>query len=98
MDDEEKLIRFKWDDDKNDWLKENRSISYEEIVEAIRQKKIVDIIRNPNQERYKGQLCLFVNVDDYIYVVPAILDVARNELFLKTIYPSRKQTKKYLRG
>lgn len=37
-----------------------------------------------------------VNVDDYAYIVPFIED--EKTIFLKTIIPSRKMTRKYLGG
>jgi len=37
-----------------------------------------------------------VNIDDYAYLVP--FAEKEEEIFLKTIIPSRKATKKYLRS
>ena len=48
---------------------------------------------HPDQERYPGQQIYFVIVDDYIYLVPHVVDLAY--VFLKTIIPSRKATKEY---
>ena len=39
---------------------------------------------------------LVVNVDGYAYLVPFVEDV--QGVFLKTIIPSRKATKRYLNG
>jgi hypothetical protein len=49
-----------------------------------------------NKKKYPNQKILIVDVDGYAYLVPFVKD--GNELFLKTIIPSRKATKKYLRG
>jgi len=39
-----------------------------------------------------------VNYEEYIFVVPAVISESGEECFLKTIYPSRKYTQKYLKG
>ena len=83
-----------WDNLKNNWLKEHRKISFEAITIAIESGKITDILDHPNHKKYPNQFLILVNIDDYIYVVPAII---QNEgYFLKTIFPSRKYTEMYL--
>ena len=78
-------------------LKKQRDISFEQILLAIENKQIVDVIEHPNKEKYEGQVYILVRHDDYIYVVPAVISNLGEECHLKTIYPSRKYTKKYLR-
>jgi hypothetical protein len=56
----------------------------------------LDIVEHPNQERYKGQRIFMVNIENYAYLVPFV--ESEQEIFLKTIIPSRKATKNYLRG
>jgi len=58
----------------------------------------VDIIEHPNQENYKGQLFIMVEQNNYIYVVPAYISDSGEKCHLKTIYPSRKYTNKFLRS
>jgi len=91
-------MRFVWDENKNNVLKQQRNISFEQIVLSIENKQIVDVIEHPNIEKYKGQIYIMVNYDGYIYVVPAAISDSGEECHLKTIYPSRKYTKKYLRS
>ncbi|GAB4544588.1 MAG: hypothetical protein Kow0063_38330 [Anaerolineae bacterium] len=62
----------------------------------IEKKRILDIVEHPNQEKYKGQRIFIVNVNHYAYLVPFV--ESEKEIFLKTIIPSRKATKKYLGG
>jgi uncharacterized DUF497 family protein len=90
-------MRFVWNEDKNNALKQKRNITFEQILLAIEDKQIVDVIEHPN-DKYKGQIYIMVNYDEYIYVVPAVISKSEEECFLKTIYPSRKYTKKYLVG
>jgi len=84
---------FNWDDKKNDWLKKNRNISFEQIVILIENGDILDVLVNPSK-LYKGQILIIVNCNNYAYVVPAVK--TEKEYFLKTIFPSRKLTMKYL--
>ncbi len=87
---------FSWSPEKNDLLIRDRGISFEEIVFHIEQGDVIDLLEHPNQERCAGQRVLVVAVDDYVYLVPFV--ESEDELFLKTIIPSRKATKKYLGG
>lgn len=87
---------FSWSNEKNQLLKSERNISFEEVVFYIEKKHLLDIVQHPNQEKYKGQRIFIVNIDNYAYLVPFV--ESEREIFLKTIIPSRKATKKYLRG
>jgi len=90
-------MKFLWDKEKNELLKKFRNISFEEIVLSIENKQVADLIEHTNKEKYKGQIFILVERNDYIYVVPAIISETGNELILKTIYPRWKYTNKYLR-
>jgi uncharacterized DUF497 family protein len=85
---------FAWDEDKNNLLKEIRNISFEEIVLSLSNNKLLEVIEHPNKQKYPNQRILIVEVRDYAYIVPFIED--EEKYFLKTIYPSREATKKYL--
>ncbi len=87
---------FTWDADKNEKLRAGRGISFEEIVFHVDHGDVLDILEHPNQEKYGGQRILVVKVEDYVYLVPFV--EMENEVVLKTIIPSRKATKRYLRG
>lgn len=85
---------FRWDPDKNDRLKAGRGISFEEIVLAVEENGIKDIMVHPNQRRYPGQVVLVVAYRDYVFLVPSVEE--STHYFLKTIIPSRKATRDYL--
>lgn len=87
---------YNWNRDKNEVLKVERSISFEEIVFHIQNGDELDIYPHPNQIQYPNQMISVVAVNGYIYLVPYI--ESAQEIFLKTIIPSRKATKKYLGG
>lgn len=86
---------FAWNDEKNQWLKVERRVSFEAVVFRIEQGYLLDVVEHPNQEKYRGQRILIVQINDYAYLVPCVED--ESEIFLRTIIPSRKATKKYLR-
>ena len=86
---------FSWDSEKNEWLKAERQISFEEIVFYIEQGNLLDILEHPNAEKYEGQRIFVVKVDNYAYLVPFV--ESEEEVFLKTVIPSRKATRDYLR-
>ena len=85
---------FDWNNEKNMMLKRDRNISFERIIVAIEQDNLLDILEHPNKEKYPNQLLLLVEIDRYVYVVPCVLE--NDVCFLKTIFPSRKYTSKYL--
>jgi hypothetical protein len=85
---------FDWNDDKNDLLKETRNICFEEIVLSIANDKLLDVIEHHNKEKNPGQKMFIVEVRDYAYLIPFIED--DEKYFLKTIFPSREATDKYL--
>ncbi len=86
---------FSWNDEKNERLKRERGVAFEEVVFHIERDELLDIVEHPNREKYKGQSMFIVNIEDYAYLVPFI--ETEEEVFLKTIIPSRKATKKYLK-
>ncbi len=90
------MKHYSWDPEKNEQLKKERDISFEEIVFHIANGDEVDIFEHPNQDRYTGQKISAVIVEDYVYLVPFVESVT--EIFLKTIIPSRAATRKYLGG
>ena len=86
-------MEHSWDPDKNKWLKENRDISFEKILLNMANGALWKISEHPNQKRYPGQRIYYVIVQEYIYLVPFVQK--EDEIFLKTIIPSRKATKNY---
>ena len=87
---------FSWNNEKNRMLKAKRNISFEEVVFHIEKKRVLDIVEHPNQEKYGGQRVFIININNYAYLVPFV--ESEKEIFLKTIIPSRKATRKYLGG
>lgn len=85
---------FDFDPAKNGELKKTRGISFEEVIFVILQDQYLDILEHPNQAKYSNQKIFVIDIDNYIYLVPFVIN--EKKIFLKTIFPSRKATKQYL--
>jgi uncharacterized DUF497 family protein len=85
-----------WNPDKNLELKRERGVSFEEILAVVESIGVLQTIDHPNQERYPNQRMWIVNFKNYAYMVPHV--VTDDEIFLKTVIPSRKATKQFQLG
>lgn len=85
-----------WNPDKNRKLIEERNISFENIIFSLQSGGLLDDISHPNMEKYPHQRLFIISIEDYAYLVPYVEN--EEEIFLKTIVPSRKATKQYLGG
>ena len=88
------MKHFAWDSEKNLELIEKRKISFERVVSHIEKQGYLDIINHPNADKYPNQKMFILNIENYAYLVPFV--ESEEKLFLKTIIPSRKATKKYI--
>lgn len=88
------MPQFDWNDDKSQSLKAERGVSFEDVVFHVAAGGLLDVLDHPNPGAYPGQCILIVGIDGYAFVVPFVAD--GDVLFLKTIIPSRKMTKRYL--
>jgi uncharacterized DUF497 family protein len=88
------MKHFVWNSEKNAQLIDERGISFERVIYHIEKNDILDVIQHPNPSKYPNQKMFIVNIGQYAYLVPFIEN--ESEIFLKTIIPSRKATKKYL--
>jgi len=85
---------YEWNEEKNTLLSKERDICFEDVLFALKNEKLLDIILSPTHE---GQKCFVVEIRSYAYVIPYVT-VSATQIFLKTIYPSRKYTKLLLKG
>ena len=85
---------FDWNPDKNSLLQTERDISFEDVLVAINEDRLLDIIHHPNSKKYPDQKIFVIGINHYAYLVPFI--ETETIIFLKTIIPSRKATKEYL--
>ena len=84
---------YKWNHEKNEKLKAERGISFEQVILHIERGDLIDVVEHPNQSKYPNQQILVVKIKDYVYLVPFVED--EENRFLKTIIPSRKATREY---
>ena len=91
------MEHYEWNEEKNALLKAQRSVSFEDVVAAVHDDRLLADREHPSKQKYSHQRILIVNLDDYAYVVPYVRKDDRT-LFLKTIIPSRVETRNYLRG
>ena len=87
---------FEWNADKNERLREERGVTFEQVVFHIAHGGLLDIIEHPNKRKYPGQRIFVVDVEGYACLVPLV--ETEEGLFLKTVIPSRKMTATYLKG
>ena len=87
---------FRWDNEKNELLKNSRGVCFEQVVILMEREDVLETVEHPNQNKYPGQKIATVMIDDYAYLIPYVQ--ISDEIFLKTIIPSRKATDKYMRS
>jgi uncharacterized DUF497 family protein len=88
-------VRFDWDIEKNERLKKERNISFEDIALLLAAGKLWKTADHPNPEKYPNQRVFLVPLDGYIFFVPFVME--NETIFLKTAFPHRKATRDYLK-
>ena len=89
-------MRFEWDEQKNQQIKSQRGVCFEDVFVAISDERLLDVLPHHNLEKYPNQKLFIVQIRSYVYYVPFVEDL--EIFFLKNIIPSRKYQKKYLIG
>lgn len=86
---------FDWSPEKNEWLREVRGLTFDEVLYHIQAGGLLDVLEHANPEKYPGQRVFVVDVEGYVYLIPFV--ESEKIVFLKTIIPSRRMTKRYLK-
>lgn len=89
------IVNFNFSPENNKILVQERGVSFEEVIDVIIGGGVVEITDHPNKDKYPKQKVYFLNIDNYVYAVPFVYE-NDSTIFLKTIFPTRKSTKKYL--
>ncbi len=89
------MKHFRWNHQKNAELKAERDITFEQMVLAIEADDLLDVVQHPNIDKYPKQLIFVVAYEGYVYLVPFVEE--SEYYFLKTIIPSRKAKRDYLK-
>ena len=89
----QKTIRYSLE--KNEILKQQRDVSFEDVILALENGNLLDDIEHPNKDKYPNQniFIILIEIKNYVYLVPYVED--ETSIFLKTIIPSRQMNKKY---
>ena len=85
---------FRWDSEKNDQLKQERGVSFEQVAVAVETGGLLQIVPHQNPVKYPRQKIMIVEIDGYAYLVPFVEE--KDHFFLKTIIPSRKATRDFV--
>jgi uncharacterized DUF497 family protein len=86
---------FRWNAEKNQIIAAERGVNFEQMTIAIEDGGILDILQHPNVEKYPNQKIFVVEFNDYVYMIPFVEE--DDCYFLKTVIPSRKATRDYLK-
>ncbi len=86
---------FLWSDEKNEKLKLQRNLSFEDVVSAIDNGRVLDDVRHPHPDR-SHQRVMVVEIGGYACGVPYVRE--GDAMFLKTVYRNRKLQRTYLRS
>jgi len=90
------MKQINWNAEKNQQLMSEREVSFEDVLFALQSGGLLDDGPRPNRDKYPNQRLFVVRIEDYAWLVPHVEN--DREIFLKTVIPSRKATKKFLRG
>ncbi len=80
-----------WDEQKNQKLIRERNVSFEEVADKILWGEYIAILKHPERE---NQQLFVIALHGYIHVVPSVID-EKDNIVLKTVFPSRKLHKIY---
>jgi hypothetical protein len=90
-------VEFDYSTEKSAILLKERGIGFDTIIHYINNGHLIDTIQHHHKEKYGHQYFYAVDVEGYIYLVPFVVK-DENKVFLKTIFPSRKHTKQYVKN
>lgn len=92
------MYSYRYDPDKDVLLKKEWGIGFEAIIAMIEGNRVIKVITHHNQQKYARQKMMIFDIDGYAYVVPYVKNPRKKEIFLKTIFPSRRMTKLYIKN
>jgi len=84
---------IRWNEEKNQLLILQRKLSFEMVLVKMESQKILARRSHPDKKRYPHQFIFVIELNGYICYVPFVEN--DNEIFLKTIIPSRKLEKEF---
>ena len=88
-------MKFSYNQEKNELLLRERGIGFNEIIKAIEEGWLLEVAKHANTSKYPNQKILYVRIAEKVYAVPFV-ESADGDVFLKTLFPSRKARKEFL--
>jgi uncharacterized DUF497 family protein len=85
--------RIEWNLEKNMQLLRERGVTFEMVESLWDTPAVVEILPNPNAEKYLQQFVAIIKIADYMHTVPYVED--EEKIFLKTIIPNSYYQKIY---
>jgi len=86
-------MKITWSEIKNAELENLRGLSFEMVLAAIDDGRILADEQHPNLENYGHQRILVLDIDGYAVTVPYVIN--SDEIFLKTMFKDRKMQRRY---
>jgi predicted DNA binding CopG/RHH family protein len=86
------MKQINWNAERNQFLMNERGVSFEDVLFALQSGRLLDDLVHPNNFNYLNQRMFVVEIDEYTWLVPYV----ENEIFLKSVIPNRKAIKLYL--
>ena len=87
---------YDWSAEKNAWLIAHRGLRFEDVVRAIANGKLLGVFAQSENSRHPHQRVFVVDIRGYAHLIPYVK--TPSGYFLKTIIPSRRQTRKFLKN
>lgn len=81
------MKQFNWDNDKNDLLKKERNVCFEDVLECFENNNFYGVYENPSSN-FPNQEVFLVAINNYPCIVPFV--ETEEDIFLKTIIPDRR--------
>lgn len=90
------VLSIKYNEEKNQLLKATRGVCFDDVISALREKRLLAVKQHPSA-KFKHQRIYVVQIGDYVYAVPYVVNIQKKEIFLKTVYPSRVLSNMYMK-
>ncbi len=90
-------MKFRYNELKNKELIMRHGLGFDELIDEIINGNLLNSVAHHNQIRYPNQRIMHIVCIGKVYCMPYIRE-EENVFFLKTLYPSQKATKKYLKN
>ncbi len=87
-------VTYSFSAEKNALLKAERGVNFDDVIFLLENDCLLEISHNKSSNHLNQEI-MVIKINEYAYIVPFVRN--DDEVFMKTIYPSRIMTEKYLR-